>query len=208
MEWVGYEGGEIASRLAIDAAKKYIEEHFEKIPDYNKESIMKLISNSIEYANKIVFDIAKQSEELKSMGTTLEVCLIYNNRAYIGHIGDSRIYRVRDKFIRKLTTDHSYVETLVKDGKITKEEAKHHPKKNMLMKALGCLETAEPVVMVKNFQEGDIIVMTSDGLTNMVEENKIYETVINNFENSDQLLVNMANDAGGIDNITVVIIKN
>lgn len=208
MEWAGYEGGEIASRLAIDAAKRYIENHFDLIPDYNKETILKLIRDSMEYANKIVFDIAKQSEDLKSMGTTLEVCLIYNNRAYIGHIGDSRIYRIRDKFIRKLTTDHSYVETLVKDGTITKEEAKHHPKKNMLMKALGCLEFAEPDVMVKNFQKDDIIVMTSDGLTNMVEERKIYEIIRNNFENSDEMLVNMANEAGGVDNITVVIIKN
>ena len=208
MEWDGYEGGEIASRLAIDAATRYIENHFDIIPDYNRETILKLIRDSMEYANTIVFDVAKQSEDLKSMGTTLEVCLIYNNRAYIGHIGDSRIYRIRDKFIRKLTTDHSYVETLVKDGTITKEEAKHHPKKNMLMKALGCLEFAEPDVMVKNFQEGDIIVMTSDGLTNMVEENKIYETIINNFENSDEMLVDMANNAGGVDNITVVIIKN
>ncbi len=162
----------------------------------------------MEYANTVVFDIAKESEELKSMGTTLEICLIYNNRAYIGHIGDSRIYRIRGQFIRKLTTDHSYVETLVKDGTITKEEAKHHPKKNMLMKALGCLEFAEPDVMVKNFMQGDIIVMTSDGLTNMVEETTIYETIINNFENSDKLLIDMANNAGGVDNITVVIIKN
>ena len=89
----------------------------------------------MEYANGIVYEIAQKSEELKSMGTTLEICLIYNNRAYIGHIGDSRIYRIRDKFFRKLTTDHSYVQTLVKDGTITKEEAEHHPKKNMLMKA-------------------------------------------------------------------------
>ena len=204
----GYEGGEIASRLAIDAARRYIEDHFDEIPHDNKENILKLIRDSMEYANTVVFDIAKQSEELKSMGTTLEICLIYNNRAYIGHIGDSRIYRIRGQFIRKLTTDHSYVETLVKDGTITKEEAKHHPKKNMLMKALGCLEFAEPDVMVKNFQKGDIIVMTSDGLTNRVEESTIHETIINNFENSDKLLIDMANNAGGVDNITVVIIKN
>ena len=162
----------------------------------------------MEYANGIVYEIAQKSEELKSMGTTLEICLIYNNRAYIGHIGDSRIYRIRDKFFRKLTTDHSYVQTLVKDGTITKEEAEHHPKKNMLMKALGCMEFAEPDIMVKNFQKDDIIVMTSDGLTNMVEESKIYETITNDFENSDKLLIDMANEAGGIDNITVVIIKN
>ena len=76
------------------------------------------------------------------------------------------------------------------------------------MKALGCTELAEPDVMVKNFQDGDIIVMTSDGLTNMVEEQKIYETIMNNFDTSADLLINMANEAGGVDNITVVVIKN
>ena len=72
------------------------------------------------------------------MGTTLEICLIYSHRAYIGHIGDSRIYRIRRGIIRRITTDHSYVQELVNDGKITKEEAFDHPKKNMLIKALGC----------------------------------------------------------------------
>lgn len=76
------------------------------------------------------------------------------------------------------------------------------------MKALGCQEVIEPDIMVKNFEEGDIIVMTSDGLTNMVEEANIYETIINEFDNSDKLLIDMANNAGGVDNITVVIIKN
>ncbi len=131
----GYNGGEIASKLAIEAAKKYIEKNFKKI-EHSKEAILEFLKKTMEYANNVVFDKSEDIEELKGMGTTLEICLIYNNRAYIGHIGDSRIYRIRGKFIRKLTTDHSYVETLVKDGTITKEEAKHHPKKNMLMKAL------------------------------------------------------------------------
>ena len=203
----GYEGGEVASRLAIDAAARYIGNHFDLI-EHMKEDILELIEDAMKYANEIVFDVAKNSEDLQSMGTTLEICLIYNNRAYIGHIGDSRIYRIRGKIIRKLTTDHSYVEQLVKDGTITKEEAKTHPKKNMLMKALGCSEYVEPDVMVKNFQPEDIIVMTSDGLTNMVDDNKIFETIKNNFEASNEMLIDMANDAGGIDNITVVIIKN
>ena len=203
----GYEGGEVASRLAIDAAARYIGNHFDLI-EHMKEDILELIEDAMKYANEIVFDVAKNSEDLQSMGTTLEICLIYNNRAYIGHIGDSRIYRIRDKFIRKLTVDHSYVEQLVKDGTITKEEAKNHPKKNMLMKALGCSEYVEPDIMVKNFEPGDIIVMTSDGLTNMVDDKTIFETVKNNFETSDEILIDMANDAGGIDNITVVIIKN
>ena len=131
----GYNGGEVASKLAIEAASRYIEAHFND-SGHDKEIILELIRSAIDYANDVVFKRANASDELRGMGTTLEICLIYNNRAYIGHIGDSRIYRIRDKFMRKLTTDHSYVESLVKGGTITKEEAKHHPKKNMLMKAL------------------------------------------------------------------------
>ena len=131
----GYNGGEIASKLAIEAARKYIVAHFKEI-EHTKEEILELLKETMKYANDVVFSKSEVIDELRGMGTTLEICLIYNNRAYIGHIGDSRIYRIRDKFMRKLTTDHSYVETLVKGGTITKEEAKHHPKKNMLMKAL------------------------------------------------------------------------
>ena len=110
---------------------------------------------------------------LSEMGTTLEVCLIYNNKAYIGHIGDSRVYRIRKNIIRKLTIDHSYVEKLVRDGKITREESYHHPKKNMLIKALGCEEKIEPDILVKGFLNEDIILMCSDGLTNMLKEEEI-----------------------------------
>ena len=131
----GYKGGEIASSLATNSARKYIERKFELIK-HSDEEIMNLIKESMEYANEIVYDKAKANEELEQMGTTLEVCLLYNEKAYIGHIGDSRIYRIRKNIIRRITTDHSYVEKLVKDGTITREEAFYHPKKNMLMKAL------------------------------------------------------------------------
>jgi protein phosphatase len=131
----GYKGGEIASQLAIKCTKNYIENNIKETPK-DRESLIQLVASSIEYANMIVYEKAKEDKELEGMGTTLEVCLIYNNKAYIGHIGDSRIYRIRKDFIRKLTQDHSYVQKLVKDGKITEEEANHHPQKNMLMKAL------------------------------------------------------------------------
>ena len=131
----GYKGGEIASSLATNSAREYIERKFELIR-HSDEEIMNLIKESMEYANEIVYDKAKANEELEQMGTTLEVCLLYNEKAYIGHIGDSRIYRIRKNIIRRITTDHSYVEKLVKDGTITREEAFYHPKKNMLMKAL------------------------------------------------------------------------
>ena len=109
------------------------------------------------------------------MGTTLEVCLIYNNKVYIGHIGDSRIYRIRSTFIRKLTKDHSYVEQLVTDGTITKEEAINHPKKN---------------------------------ITNMVKEQEIYDYVKEDINNATDKLVQRANEMGGYDNITVIVIQN
>lgn len=202
----GYKGGEIASKIATTTVKSYIEGNFEKI-SYDKDEILKLIKSAIEYANMVVYEKSKENEELEGMGTTLEVCLIYNNKAYIGHLGDSRIYRIRKEFIRKLTTDHSYVQKLVKDGTISKEEAEHHPKKNMLTKALGCTPFVEPDVTIKGFIKDDIILICSDGLTNMVDDKEIYKTVIQDSEKIAEELVKKANDAGGYDNITVIIIK-
>ncbi len=170
----GYNGGEIASKLAIQSAKNYIENNFKEI-EKDKDSIIQLIGSSIEYANMVVYEKAKENKELSGMGTTLEVCLIYNNRAFIGHVGDSRIYRIRKEFMRKLTQDHSYVQKLVKDGTITQEEAAHHPQKNMLMKALGCNAFVEPDVMVKGFLKDDILIMNSDGLTNLVSQEEIFK---------------------------------
>ena len=162
----------------------------------------------MEYANMVVYEKAKENKELEGMGTTLEVCLIYNNKAYIGHIGDSRIYRIRKDFIRKLTQDHSYVQKLVKDGTITKEEAEKHPKKNMLMKALGCNAFVEPDVSVKGFLREDILLISSDGLTNMVKQEDIFRIAKGNIEKAPIKLVDLANENGGLDNITVVVIKN
>ena len=203
----GYNGGEIASKLAIQTAKKYIVNNFEQI-EKDRDSIIQLLGSSIEYANMIVYEKSKENKELEGMGTTLEICLIYNSKVYIGHIGDSRIYRIRKSFIRKLTQDHSYVQKLVKDGEITQEEAEHHPKKNMLMKALGCNAFVEPDVMVKGLLKDDILLMCSDGLSNLVDEENIYEIAKSNIEQATKELVQMANDKGGYDNITVVIIKN
>ena len=203
----GYNGGEIASKLAIQSAKSYIENNFKEI-EKDKDSIIQLVGSSMEYANMVVYEKSKEDKELEGMGTTLEVCLIYNNKAYIGHIGDSRIYRIRKDFIRKLTQDHSYVQKLVKDGTITKEEAEHHPKKNMLMKALGCNAFVEPDVSVKGFLRDDILLMTSDGLTNMVKQEDIFKIAKGNIEKAPIKLVELANENGGLDNITVVVIKN
>ena len=203
----GCNAGEIASRQAVACAKSYIENNFVDTPK-DKDSLVQLVASSMEYANMVVYEKSLENKDFEGMGTTLEVCLIYNNRAFIGHIGDSRIYRIRKNFIRKITQDHSYVQKLVQEGSITKEEAEYHPKKNMLMKTLGCNAFVEPDVMVKGFQKGDTLIICSDGLTNMVNTQDIYKIVDNNFELAPKELVDLANQNGGLDNITVITIKN
>lgn len=201
----GYKGGEIASKLAIESSKNYIINNFDQIKK-EIDQIIELIKNAIEYANMVVYEKSKEVPELVGMGTTIDVCLIYSNRIYIGHIGDSRVYRLRKDFFRKLTVDDSYVEQLVKEGNITKEEAYNHPKKNMLTKALGCTAFVEPTVLVKGFMKGDILLMCTDGLTNMLKEDKICEIIKQNSEQASKELVKKANEQGGYDNITAVII--
>ena len=203
----GCNGGEIASHLAIEAAKNYIENNFKDI-EKDKDSIIQLVASSMEYANMVVYEKSKENKELQGMGTTLELCLIYNNKVFIGHVGDSRIYRIRKEFMRKLTQDHSYVQKLVKDGTITEEEAVHHPQKNMLMKALGCNAFVEPDVMIKGFLKDDILVICSDGLTNLVPQEEIFAEVKKNIEAAPKELIEKANNNGGYDNITVIVVKN
>ena len=203
MEWDGYNGGEIASKLATETVREFIEKNIKE----NKDDILGIIRKSMEYANMIVYEKAKEHEELAGMGTTMEICLIIDDRLYIGHIGDSRIYRIRRGVMQKLTADHSYVQELVKEGTITPKEAEHHPKKNMLMKALGCTPLAEPDVIERSIQPGDIIEMNTDGLTNMVPAKEIQRIVE---EDNDEIVDNLikeANTAGGLDNITTIIIK-
>ena len=202
----GYNGGEIASKLATTTALSYIQSNFENTPK-EREDILKLVKSAMEYANMVVYEKSKEQKDLDGMGTTLEVCLIYNNKLYLGHVGDSRIYRLRGEFFRKLTHDHSYVQKLVKDGTITQEEADHHPKKNMLMKALGCTAFVEPDVTVKGFIKDDIILICSDGLTNMVGEQEIYNILKKEGTLAAEKLVEKANENGGYDNITAIVIR-
>ncbi len=192
----GYNGGEVASSLAVAAVKGYFENNFASSQN-DRESILALIRSAIEYANMVVIEKAKSEKELEGMGTTLDLCFIYNNKLYIGHVGDSRIYRIRKEFIRKLTKDHSYVQQLVEDGKITKEEAVHHPKKNMITKALGVSSMVEPDVYVKGYLKDDVIVMCTDGLSNMVPDAKLYEIASQQEpDKASKMLVEEANKNG------------
>lgn len=206
----GANGGEIASKSAIECIEGYIRSEFGKIPR-EKENIEALIRKAIERANKYVYEKAKLNEEYRGMGTTIIVVLIYRSRVYVGHVGDSRLYRFRNHIVRQLTKDHSYVQALVKEGTITREEAKSHPRKNVLLKVLGCEKNIEPDIFTKGFIKDDILLICTDGLTNMLEEKDIYETIIKHKEylkDACKALVDNANMLGGKDNISVVLISN
>ena len=203
----GYNAGEVASKLATETAREYIQKNFEKRKS-SKEEIENLIKDAIIYANSEVYNKSETNKEFSGMGTTIDICLIYNSKLYIGHVGDSRVYRIRKDFIRKITRDDSYVQTLIEDGTITKEQAFNHPRKNMITKAIGCDKTIEPTVYTKTFIKNDIIILTSDGLTNMLKDKEIFDLVKENDENIADILVDTANKNGGNDNITVIVVKN
>ena len=203
----GYNGGEIASKIAVESARKFLEENFKKVQNDRKQ-IVNILKSATNYANNTVYEISKENKNLEEMGTTLEICLIYNNKIYISHIGDSRVYSIIDGKIQRLTIDHSYVEKLVRDGTITREEAENHPKKHVLIKALGCVPEVEPDIIEAELKKEEIIVICSDGLTNMLKDKKIKNIVINNIENPEKELIKEANIAGGYDNITAIIIRN
>ena len=205
MEWVDITEEKQQVDFGTAAAKSYILNNYE-ITFNNKEDIQKLVNGAIEYANMIVYEKSKEDERYKYMGATLEILLIINDDIYIGHAGDSRIYRLRKDVLKKLTKDHSYIENLIEDGKITREEAVKHPDKNMVTKGIGNSKLVEPDVIHKKFKDGDTILMCTDGLTNMVSEERIKE-ILKEGGDISKKLTDEANKNGGMDNITVVVIK-
>lgn len=206
----GATAGEVASELAVNACKEYFTSNIERAQNDPYE-IREVMREAILAANEKVLEMSINNEKYYGMGTTLIALYLCKNKIYIGHIGDSRVYRIRKNIIRQLTKDHSFVQELVNSGTITKQEAKNHPRKNVLTKVIGYEENIQPDIITKGFLKDDVILMCSDGLTNMVEEKDIYEIIVKNASdvcNMTKTLVNEANQAGGLDNISVIIISN
>ncbi len=206
----GANAGGVASKMAIEYVRNSIKDGFESAKD-SREAIEALIKKAIVDANKYVYKKAKETPEYAGMGTTISVALIVKNKVYIGHVGDSRVYRLRKDFIRQLTKDHSYVQALVQNGTITKAEAENHPQKNVLLKVLGCESEIEPDVLVKGFLKEDILLLCSDGLTNMISVPDIFEEVKSgksNLEKACNNLISRSKKNGGYDNISVILVFN
>lgn len=203
----GHRSGEVASTMAMDIIKN--EFLLSKNHLTNEENILKTIKESIEKANTRIYLKSKESEECNGMGTTMTLGYIFNGKVFIGHVGDSRAYLIRDKEINQITEDHSYVNELLKLGSITPEEAENHPKKNMITRAVGSSSKINMDLIVKEYEKDDILLLCSDGLFNMLKKCEIYE-VFNREENMQkacEILASKANDKGGLDNITLISIK-
>ena len=204
----GHNAGEVASSMAVREVAFFIKEGIEAIKHGDKE-IQDLIRNSMLHANDKVYKTSIMKSNCLGMGTTLSMVMLKDGIAHIGHVGDSRIYLIRDNEIKKLTEDHSLVAELIKAGTIKPEEANSHPQKNVITRALGTEYNLEPDVSQGNIQCGDIILICTDGLSNAVDEEDMVYTVLNTSDLNEtcELLISKAKENGGFDNITVVVIQ-
>lgn len=201
----GANAGNVASEKAVELIKKYVQNSYRKSMDSG--SILNMLSGAVQSANIRIYDMSIKDEALSGMGTTTDVVLVRDNTAHICHVGDSRCYRIYNKGISQITRDHSMVQSLVESGKLTPEEAKVHPRKNVITRALGAEEDVVPDIYELSLDEGDMLMLCTDGLTNFMETKDILKVFRNNdISQVADILIDTANENGGGDNITVVIV--
>ncbi|SHF20452.1 protein phosphatase [Caldanaerobius fijiensis DSM 17918] len=203
----GHNAGEVASSLAIKSVVDYFEKNYKQLVKDDYE-IIRFIKEAIVEGNSEVFKKATLNKSMSGMGTTLTLLLIENGKYFIGHIGDSRAYLIRDKKIKQISNDHSLVAELIRQGSITENEARVHPQRNIITRALGTCNDIEIDIVIDEISPGDIILLCTDGLTNMLTDQEILDIVNDNEpDRACDELIKAANDKGGYDNITVVIAK-
>ena len=199
----GPAGGNIASDAAAKAMSEAISSKYK--PNMSHRSIKNMMLSAVNGANVKVFDMSRANSELNGMGTTVVAAVVSGGAAHIVHVGDSRAYIVSGDSIEQLTSDHSLVQQMVDLGKITAEEARTHPQKNIITKAIGIDEAVEADYTERRFERGDIILLCTDGLTNSLTDEEIHSIIAENPGGKFvDVLVERANLNGGGDNITVV----
>ncbi len=201
----GVSGGQVASSLCIDKTVNAMKRSYRENMTVN--NVKNMLVSAINAANSCVFDESLKDRELKGMGTTIVAVVIVNGIAVIAHVGDSRAYLINDT-IKQITKDHSYVQLLVDNGKITAEEAETHPDKNIITRAIGIEGFVDVDIDLVDIKDTDKILLCSDGLNGYVKDEVILETVKKYGDSSTEKLVETANLNGGRDNITVVLISS
>jgi len=212
----GYNAGEVASGIAVALVTKQTRELLSRLgavqgEQSERQSIAAdILSDAISHANSSIFQAASSQPQYSGMGTTLVVALLSNNYINVAHVGDSRLYRLRDEELVQLTRDHSLLQEQIDSGMITKEMARRSQNKNLVTRAVGIEPAVEPEINSFEVQEGDTYLLCSDGLNDMVEDDDIHLTLTSlqaNLSLAANQLVQMANDNGGRDNVSVILVQ-
>ena len=212
----GHRGGEVASAITVSTILEELgnklkhvthDENAEKT-EYSLESIAVL--NAVYEANSNVFNASNENSQYRGMGTTVVVLLFYDNRFTVAHVGDSRLYRLRDGVLEQITSDHSLMQELIDRGFYTPEQARESLNKNLVTRAVGIEETVDVDVLEDAAQVNDIYLLCSDGLTDMIEDEVIKKAILDNSDDLDTAateLIRKSNEAGGKDNISVMLAR-
>ena len=212
----GYNAGEVASGMATTVIITEMRQILSNAKPYDVDSrtseeiAARLVREQVLKANSSIYQAAQSQAQYAGMGTTLVVCLFYDNRLLVAHLGDSRLYRLRDGAFSQVTRDHSLLQEQIDSGIITVEQAKKAAHKNLVTKALGIDPVVEPEIHEYATKPGDIYLLCSDGLCDMVEDEDIgmtLEALGSNLKLAAQQLVQMANDNGGRDNVSVILVR-
>lgn len=198
----GHNAGDMASRICVETVCS-------SIADSEFTTPVSILEEAVRTSNEKVREVAGTSQEYEGMGTTLVISTVLDGVLYVANIGDSRLYLLRES-LEQITEDHSLVEEMVKSGELAKEKVRSHPNKNIITRALGIGADVEADYFQIEVMENDIILMCSDGLTNMIEDIDIEYTIKNNRDNPQKAMMELlskANEAGGRDNITVLVVK-
>lgn len=195
----GHNAGDLASRYTVESMVDYIEKAVEKRP-------IPLLAEAIHHANELVVEKAKSDKALEGMGTTVVAATVQENYLYVANVGDSRLYLI-DQEIEQITRDHSLVEEMIRVGELQRKDAKSHPDRNIITRAVGVRTPVKIDFFDIKLEPGDVILLCSDGLTNMVEDEDILRIVkkSSSLKEASQRLVTEANKNGGKDNISVVL---
>lgn len=212
----GYNAGEVASGIAVKTVLKQVEKSLQHLAedrdDVEPQTGMwrqtVILRDAVARGNKLIHNQAQIRPECEGMGTTLVACLFYNNHVSVAHVGDSRMYRLRDGRFEQITLDHSLLQELVDRGFYSQEEAQRSTNRNYVTRALGVEKAVEVEINEYEVKPGDYYLLCSDGLTDMVEDEDIHLTIStfhDSLDTAGQQLVKLANDHGGKDNISVLI---
>lgn len=203
----GVNGGGIASEVAVNSIKEQIKLAFNESMD--QKSIGNLLESAIYNANDAIYQKAQEDLDLNGMGTTVIACIVFYDQLHIIHVGDSRAYFITDNEICQLTTDHSIVQEMLDNGEITRKQAKNHPRKNLITRALGVSDKIPGDYIEREIHKGDTLLICTDGLSNYVSIEEIHDCYKknNSISNLGNTLISNAKILGGDDNITVAILK-